>query len=213
MTGITFGSYHSFDDFHLILNTKELGSPAIKERKIDIEGADSFLDLTDFFGGEPKYENVTHRFEFSTIVPQSDFISLFSSIKNALHGKRMRIILDDDSLFYYVGRLRVSSFTNDKNIGHVSIEADCEPFKYKLNKTVVSHTIDGTKAIVLTNGRKRAVPEVTVNGSIRIAHQGNTWSLGIGSFTLPELELVHGENALQIEGTGTITFEWQEGDL
>lgn len=213
MTGITFGSYHSFDDFHLILNTKELGSPAIKERKIDIEGADSFLDLTDFFGGEPKYENVTHRFEFSTIVPQSDFISLFSSIKNALHGKRMRIILDDDSLFYYVGRLRVSSFTNDKNIGHVSIEADCEPFKYKLNKTVVSHTIDGTKAIVLTNGRKRAVPEVTVNGSIRIAHQGNTWSLGSGSFTLPELELVHGENALQIEGTGTITFEWQEGDL
>lgn len=196
----------------LILKEKEIGSPAVKVNKVDIEGADSSLDLTDFFG-EPKYEDVKHRFEFSTIVPQRQFLSLFSSIKNALHGKKMRIILDGDPLFYYVGRLHVSSFTNEKNIGMVSIEADCEPYKYKMEKTVVTHTIDGTKAIVLTNGRKRAVPEVNVEGDIKITYQNNIWSLGSGSYTLPELELVHGENDLQLEGTGAITFEWQEGDL
>lgn len=196
----------------LILKEKEIGSPAVKVNKIDIEGADSSLDLTDFFG-EPKYEDVKHRFEFSTIVPQRQFLSLFSSIKNALHGKKMRIILDDDPLFYYVGRLHVSSFTNEKNIGMVSIEADCEPYKYKLEKTVVTHTIDGTKAIILTNGRKRAVPEVNVEGDIKITYQNNIWSLGSGSYTLPELELVHGDNALQLEGTGAITFTWQEADL
>lgn len=196
----------------LILKEKEIGSPAVKVNKVDIEGADSSLDLTDFFG-EPKYEDVKHRFEFSTIVPQRQFLSLFSSIKNALHGKKMRIILDDDPLFYYVGRLHVSSFTNEKNIGMVSIEADCEPYKYKLEKTVVTHTIDGTKAIILTNGRKRAVPEVNVEGDIKITYQNNIWSLGSGSYTLPELELVHSDNALQLEGTGAITFTWQEADL
>jgi phage-related protein len=196
----------------LILKEKEIGSPAVKVNKVDIEGADSSLDLTDFFG-EPKYEDVKHRFEFSTIVPQRQFLSLFSSIKNALHGKKMRIILDDDPHFYYVGRLHVSSFTNEKNISMVSIEADCEPYKYKLEKTVVTHPIDGTKTIILTNGRKRAVPEVSVEGDIKITYQNNIWSLGSGSYTLPELELVHGENALQLEGTGAITFEWQEGDL
>lgn len=196
----------------LILKEKEIGSPAVKENKIDIEGADSSLDLTDFFG-EPKYADVKHRFEFSTIVPQKQFLSFFSSIKNALHGKKMRIILDDDPHFYYVGRVHVSSFTNEKNVGQVSIEADCEPYKYKLEKTVVSHTIDGTKAIILTNGRKRAVPEVTIEGSIRIVYQSNIWDLGSGSYTLPELELVHGENAVELSGTGTITFTWQEGDL
>ena len=134
----------------LILNEKEIGSPSVKVNKIDIEGADSSLDLTDFFG-EPKYEDVKHRFVFSAIVPQSDFLSLFSTIKNTLHGKKMRIILDDDPLFYYLGRLHVSSFTNDKNIGQVSIEADCEPYKYKLNETTILQSLSGKNLFDCTN--------------------------------------------------------------
>ena len=215
MKGITFGTLHSYDHLNLLLTSKEIGSPEVKVRKIDIEGADSSLDLTDFFG-EAKFENVTHKFDFSTIVPQTVFLSLFSTVKNALHGKKMRIILDDDPLFYYLGRVSVSSFTNEKNIGMISIECDCEPFKYKHEKTVVSRAVNGTQVIVLTNGRKRAVPEVRIEseGSIRIEYQGsNIWDLGSGSYTLPELELMEGENAVAVTGTGTITFTWQEANL
>lgn len=86
MKGIRFGGLHTYDDLHLILSKKEIGSPAVKTKKIDVEGADGELDLTEFFG-EPKYENVRHKFEFSTIIPQAMFITQFSDIKNALHGK------------------------------------------------------------------------------------------------------------------------------
>lgn len=215
MKGVYFGNLHSFNDLNLILSGKEMGSPAVKETKLDIPGADGSLDLTDFFG-EAKYEDVTHKFEFSTIVPHKEFLTLHSTVKNAIHGKKMRIILDDDPLSYYMGRCHVSSFTNDKNIGVVSVECDCEPYKYKLNKTVVSRAVNGTEVITLTNGRKRAVPEVVIEaeGSIRIEYQGsNIWDLGSGSFTLPELELVEGANAVTVTGTGTITFTWQEADL
>jgi phage-related protein len=215
MKGITFGDYHSYDDLHLILKSKEIGSPAVKTMKIDVEGADGALDLTDFFG-EPKYEDVKHKLEFSTVVPKAEFLSLFSTVKNALHGKKMRIILDDDPLFYYLGRLSVSGFTNDKSIGNVDIEADCEPYKYKLAKTVVTRAVDGTENIVLTNSRKRAVPEVTIQaeGSLNIVFNvSNVWDLGSGSYTLPELELVEGTNNVTVTGTGNITFTWQEGDL
>ena len=215
MKGVTFNAYHSYKDLYLILTSKEIGSPPIKEQKIDIEGADGSLDLTDFFG-EPKYENVTHKFTFSTIVPQSQFLSLYSAVKNALHGKKMRIILDDDPLFYYVGRIRVSEFTNDKNIGSISIECECEPFKYKLEKTVVSKAVNGAETVILTNSRKRAVPEVVIasDSGLRIEYQGsNIWDLGSGSYTLPELELVEGENDVTVTGTGNITFSWQEGSL
>ena len=215
MKGVTFGEYHSFKDLHLILGKKEIGSAAVKEKKLEIEGADSDLDLTDFFG-EPKYENVRHKFPFSTTVPASEHLSLFSTIKNALHGKKKRIILDDDPLFYYVGRLHVSSFTNEKNIGMVTIEADFEPYKYKLDKTVISKAINGTEAITLTNLRKRAVPEVVIEtaNSIRIEYQGsNIWDLGSGSYTLPELELVEGDNIVTVTGTGNITFTWQEAGM
>ena len=213
MKGITFGIYHSYDDLNLILISKEIGSPTVKERKIDIEGADGALDLTDFFG-EPKYENVTHKFEFQTIVPQAQFLSLFSSVKNALHGKKMRIILDGDPLFYYLGRLKVSSFTNEKNVGTISIECDCEPYKYKLAKTVVSVAVAGSATTIkLNNGRKRAVPEITTTASMTIAF--DVWSVtrSAGTFVIPELELVEGENLVTVTGTGKITFTWQEGDL
>lgn len=214
MKGVTFGDFHSYTDFKLILTSKEIGSPAVKVRKIEIEGADSELDYTEFFG-EPKYENATHKFEFSTIVPQSRFLSLYSSIKNALHGKKMRIILDDDPLFYYLGRLHVSQFTNDKNIGMISIDADCEPYKYKLEKTSISKAINGTETITITNSRKRAVPDVLIEteSGIRIEYKGNIWDLGNGAYKLPELELLEGKNAVTLTGVGTIGFTWQEGDL
>lgn len=214
MKGITFGNYHSYDDLHLILKSKEIGAPQVKTQKINIEGADSALDLTEFFG-DVKYEDVTHRFNFSTIVPQADFLSLYSTTKNALHGRKMRIILDDDPLFYWIGRLSVSKFTNEKNIGIISIEADCEPYKYLLNKTVVELTVNGEFVAQVPNSRKRVVPEVVVEsaGTIRIVYQGNIWDLGSGSYTLPELELAEGNNEIALTGVGTVTLTYQEAKL
>lgn len=212
MKGIRFGNYHSYNDLRLILTKKEVGSPAVKETKIEIEGADSYLDLTDFFG-EPKYQNVNHKFDFSTIEKNS--LSLFSTIKNTLHGKKVRIILDDDPAFYYVGRLSVSGFTSEKGIGSLTIEADCEPYKYKTVKTIITQAVNGTSTITLANMRKRAVPEVSIDtaGTLNLVYQGNIWDLGAGSYTLPELELQAGENTVAVTGTGTITFTWQEAGL
>ena len=212
MKGITFGQYHSFRDFKLLLASKEIGAPAVKENKLDIEGADGSLDLTDFFG-EPKYEDVQHKFEFSTIVPHGEFPSLFSTVKNAIHGKKMRVILDDDPLFYWMGRCHVSGFTNEKNIGQVQVECDCEPYKLKIDKTVVTRAVNGTQAINLTNGRKRAVPTITTTAAMTIEYESGSWSIGAGSYTIPELELTHGENHVTVTGVGNITFTWQEGDL
>lgn len=214
MKGIRFGGLHTYDDLHLILSKKEIGSPAVKTKKIDVEGADGELDLTEFFG-EPKYENVRHKFEFSTIIPQAMFITQFSDIKNALHGKKLKIILDDEPGAYYVGRLFVSNFTDEKGIGKVTIEADCEPWKYKAAPTVISQTFTETATITLANARKRAVPEVRIEteDKLRLVFGFNVWDLGAGSYTLPELELVEGENVVEVTGTGTITFTYQEGDL
>lgn len=215
MKGIIFGSLHSFRDLRLILESKEMGAPQVKVNKIDIPGADSALDLTDFFG-EPKYEDVKHKFQFTSIEPQETFLTQFSTIKNAIHGKKVRIILDDDPSFFYIGRCFVSSFTNANGIGTVSVECECEPYKYRLEKTTVSKAVNGTETITLTNGRKRAVPEIsiTTETSLNIVYQTyNIWDLGSGSYTLPDLELTEGDNAVTVTGVGSITFTWQEAML
>ncbi len=214
MKGIRFGAQHS-DDLGLILGKKEIGAPAVKDEKTDIPGADGDLDQTEFFG-EPKYENRTHRFDFSTMAPAEEFPAVYSNVLNRLHGRKMRIILDDDPLYFYLGRCHVSNFTNEKGVGTISVECDCEPYKYKKDITVIAQAVSGAQAITLTNGRKRAVPEVQVytqSGSMQIEYQGSIWNLSSGSYTLPELELIEGENVVTVAGTGTVTFSWQEGDL
>ena len=215
MKGVSFHGFHSFRDLHLLLTEKEIGSPEVKRQTIDIAGADGELDFTDFFG-EPKYMNVQHRFEFESIQPRNEQLQQFTDIKNKLHGKKGRIILDDDPSFFYVGRCFVSKYTNEKNIGKISVDCDCEPYKYKLAETVVTRAVDGVEGITLTNSRKRAVPLVTIETatSMNIVYgMDNTWSLDAGSFMLPELELVEGDNLVTVTGTGTISFTWREGVL
>lgn len=215
MKGVSFLEFHSFRDLHLLLTGKEIGAPEVKRQTLDLAGADGELDFTDFFG-EPKYMNVQHRFTFESIQPRNEQLSQFTDIKNKIHGKKGRIILDVDPSFFYVGRFSVSKYTNEKNVGKISVECDCEPYKYKATETVVTQAVEGTAIIPLKNSRKRAVPLVTLKTetSLNIAYGADSvWSLGAGSYMLPELELVEGENPVTVSGTGTITFTWREAVL
>lgn len=47
MKGVTFGTYHSYDDFNLLLTSKEVAAPKVKTIEIDVPGADGALDLTE----------------------------------------------------------------------------------------------------------------------------------------------------------------------
>ena len=134
MKGVKFGNYHSWDDFSLILSEKTIGSPSPKTETIDIPGGDGVLDLTEYFG-EVKYNNRKLEFVFSTKVPQSEFLALFSRVQNALHGQKMRIVLDDDPEWCYIGRITVSEWKANKVIGKLTIDCDCEPYRTKPEKT------------------------------------------------------------------------------
>ena len=215
MKGIMFGNYHSYRDFQLVLASKTIGTPSPKTETIDIPGGDGVLDLTDFFG-ETKYGNRSHSFEFSTMVTPSEFMSLFSMVQNALHGRKLPIILDDDPEWYYIGRISVSEWKADRNIGKLTIDCDCEPYKYQISTTVITKSISGTSAITLANSRKRVVPEVKVTSASGLSitfGSGYLWNLASGSYLLPELELVEGDNLVTVTGTGTITFTYTQGNL
>lgn len=213
MKGILFGNVHSYRDLLMVLSAKEIGAPPTKKEAIDIPGGDGELDFTEFFG-EPKYGNVTHKFTFTAI--GGDLLTRYAKVKNALHGKKMRITLDAEPYYYYVGRCEVSSFHDEHGVGTIVVTCDCEPYKYAQGKTVVYQAVNGVADVILLNGRMRAVPEVRVEttGTMNVVFgQSNVWALGSGSYTLPELELTEGENIVTVTGTGTITFTWQEGEL
>lgn len=136
MKGVTFGNLHSYSDLHLILAEKIISPPSPKTELIEIPGSDGVLDFTEFFDGI-KYNNRKLSFVFSTIVPQSEFMTLFSTVQNALHGQKMMIYLDDDPGWYYIGRVTVSEWKSDRLIGKLTVDCDCEPYKYRMTSQAV----------------------------------------------------------------------------
>lgn len=212
MKGIKFDDLHSYRDFSLILASKNIKAPTPKTNLIEIEGADGVLDYSEYFG-EIKYNNRQVSFEFSTIVDQSEFLNLFSEIQNALHGKKMKITLEDDPEFYYLGRVTVNEWKSNGRIGKITVEADCDPYKYKLKPTVNSFSVSGTKAVVFENLRKSVVPQFTTTAEFNIAFSGHNYTKSAGIFEIPALQFVAGENVVTFTGTGTVTVEYLEGGL
>lgn len=215
MKGIRFGNHHSYNDLRLILASKTIGTPSPKTEVIDIPGGDGVLDLTEYFG-DVKYENRELSYEFSIMVPRSDFPSVFSAVQSALHGRKLPIIDDEDPGWFYRGRISVSEWKADRNIGKLTIDCDCEPYKYQISPTVITRSISGTSSINLPNSRKRVVPEVVVSSGSGLSitfGSGYLWNLASGSYLLPELELVEGDNTVTVSGTGTITFTYTQGTL
>jgi phage-related protein len=215
---VNFDNFNTWDDFSLIRATKSISSPEPKYIKVEIEGSDGELDLTEYFG-DVKYKNRKISFEFSTLRPKVEFPELFSTIQDSLHGRRMKIVLEEDSDFYYVGRVTVDEWKSNKNIGLITIDCDCEPYKYKARPTVRTLTLTGTRTqYVLSNMRKQVVPTFTINAPTTIEFNNSTFAIGTTgmsqqTFTIPEITLNKGNNIVYLTGTGTVKIEYQEGGL
>lgn len=212
MRTVFFDEYNSYLDFALILNDKTIGEAAVKTNTVEIEGSDGVLDLTDYFG-EVYYENRTLEFNFSLIEPISEFSRIYSEVKNALNGKKMKITLSEDQDFYYVGRVSVNEWASDGRIGKLSISCDCEPYKYRKNVTQKTITVNGTKTVLFQNLHKRVIPEFNLSAAMQIKFGDTTYNPTKGNWQDSRLKFVQGSNRVDFIGTGTVTVKYQERGL
>ncbi len=212
MKGVKFDNLHTYNDFSLILSSKKIGVPKPKTELLEVPGADEPIDFTEFFG-DVKFDNRKLEFEFTTLVPQSEFMTLFSRIQNTLNGKRMQIVLDEDPNFYYSGRVSVKEWLADQSIGKITIECDCDPYKLKKDKTVVTNIVSIEKTVILSNLRKHVVPLFKSSAEMRIEFNGNYYSMSAGESRFPAIVLKEGETVLKLTGNGTVTIEYQEGGM
>lgn len=213
LIGVKFGDFHSYDDFGLMLSGKSISTPTPKTTTIDIPGGDGVIDLTEALG-EVKYNNRTIQFDFTTVQYGSKFLELLSKIQTAIHGKKLQICLDADPDFYYFGRITVKDNKDAGGYGTISIECDCEPYKYKVRKTCFTEVLTGHSVEVnLSNSKKSVVPIITTTGTCVIAFGDRSWFVGIGEFYNPEILLTEGSNFMTLVGNCTVTIEYQEGVL
>lgn len=140
--GVTFGNVHTsnFSGHYAYLSKVTVGAPSPKEYKIDIPGSDGILDMTEYFGGV-SYSSRKLKFEF-TFPQRGQLLHMaYSAFLTAFNGKKFRIILDDDPQFFYRGRVRVGELSKSK-LPRVTVECECEPFKYSVVTSQVTFTVN-----------------------------------------------------------------------
>lgn len=132
MNGVTFGTFHSYRAWGLMLTKMPFVSPPEADEKlITVPGSNVVIDLTEALAGTVTYRPREIRCEFVTVENREKWAELYSEILNALHGKRMEIVLDNDPDYYYVGRISVGEFEPDRKTAALTISATVEPYKYE----------------------------------------------------------------------------------
>ena len=216
--GIYFDDIHSFYDLDLFLAKDGVYIPPAQPKTtfVDLSGGDGSLDLTEALGEVKYYDRNGCKFTF-TVNPNSNmtFEEKKTQVSNALNGKQCKITLDKDKDYYYFGRCAVNDYLSDRRILQIVVDAIVKPYKYKQNKTIEIISLTSTEQNVnIRNSRKTVVPLITCTAdNTKISFGSLTTTLNAGTHEILDFQLKHGDNFFTVSGSGTLKFEYQEGDL
>lgn len=218
---MTFGTYDTDINGLWTLTEWELGPAPVITNMVDVPGRiKGPLDLsTVLTDGEPRFGTrpLSATFE-SSEGSRLERKARIDTMTNWLHGWRMNIILPDDSDHYLVGRVLVEELYNDLAHASVQVTAECEPWLYNKDETVVELTAatDEQTATLANPGRLTVVPLLEIAGegaSVLIKFGSASWTLGPGTYQLPDLVLPQGDHLLTYSGTGSVKLTYREAVL
>ena len=169
-------SKNTYTDWRLVPTVRPvINPPKPKTKYVDIPGGDGSIDLTDTLAGRPAYANREGTIEFTVLndyaSPEGpstyNWVDVYTSVMQFLHGKNARVVLEDDPTYYYEGRITLDSWTTDRAWSKITISYSLGPYKYSLAGT--SFTLEnGTIAIntgsnVSTNLAARTVGKLALS--------------------------------------------------
>ena len=130
---VTFGDKNSWDEWALApvhAGKIEFATPTLKYESVELPGSDGVLDLTEVLTGYPLFNprigSVRFRFYNNGVSARSRF----DRLKNYLHGRWMRAVIEDQPEYYYEGRFTVGDFEPlQGNWGDVEIGYNLNAYK------------------------------------------------------------------------------------
>lgn len=239
---LTIGAKNTWDDWHLVPSSRPLvNPPTVKTHYVTVPGKDGVLDLSESLSDRVVYGNRTGTWEFYVInsgqlVFNSDYEEWFQRytiIMDYLHGKELKLILDDDPAFYYTGRFSVNSWTSNPgnsviiisyNLGPYKLtttdQADqwlWDPFNFETGiiRTYNNIKVNGSASVsYLLNTTAETHPIIICsNSGMTVTFDGITHPLRRGQNAVEQITLQNGENLLQFTGNGMVTIKSSGGML
>ena len=184
---------------------------------LSVPGRFAPIDVSTYLtDGEPYYENAqlsaTLENSFGT---HADREALIQDLVDRIDGHTLQIVHPDKPDRYMVGRIQVQPEFNNPAYCVVTISAVCEAWSYAKEETTVEliGTGDMQTTQLVNNGRLSVTPAITVTGEMDLIFGQYSFSLGEGTYLLPEIYLKPGAHEISYKGTGTATLVYREAVL
>ena len=213
MSDIRFGTKWAHADYGLIVAPYAIPMPEPQTNFVDIPGRDGALDLSEAFGTVRYADRIIPL----TLYVRAPFDVLVSAFAADVHGRRMNVILDRAPTYYYDARITVEDVERHAGYCELSLECRARPYKLEHFETTITVLPTGSANITLSNTRMPVVPTITVSAGMTLTFtllgKDHTVNLSVGTHIIPSLVLLEGDTAIEIAGTGRITFTYRKGTL
>lgn len=226
---------NTWTDWHLIPSSRpSVAHPGFATKYVEIPGMHGNLDLTEYLTGGPVFGPRSGSFSFIVDNNHEYWEIIRQKMVTALHGKRMKMQLQDDPSYYYEGRFTVGNWESGPSYSSISISYQLDPFKrriaedsqitplwdpfnfdgdYDYSGVVSNIQVNGPRTLSITTPDYLFDPRaVWISGTVVVTFGGVTQTLNsAGSKKLGEVG--PGTHVMSLSGSGSIKMVWKGGSL
>ena len=234
-------SYHTFDDWKLtIVNNNYIGEPEVETNYLDVLGMQGQLDYSEALTGRPVYKTRSITIQLQGLRERKYWDQSISDIRNLIHGRKVKVIFDNDAWYYWLGRIYVREFDREEKLGAFTLEMpEADAYKYErfgsqdanwlwdpfdFTRDVIRYigplTISGSRSLVIPKGTMLTAPKIIVGSitsqtlTMHSNSNNKTYTLAVGTNRFPDLLLCGPNNVtLSFTGSGTVNVDYRGGSL
>ena len=134
---------NTWEDWHLIPSSRPtIAHPEITTDYQEVTGWNGTQDLTEYVPGGVIWGDRTGSIEFYVANDYEDWKVIRRKIISVIHGKRLKMRLEEQPEYYYEGLFRFNDWKSEAQFSKVVIEYTLQPYKRRIsNKTIVENDL------------------------------------------------------------------------
>lgn len=233
--GAVINGKHTYRYYGLYIgNIRQISPPQVKTRFVEVPARNGDIDASEALTGYPVYGNRTITLFLGGKKTRTEWVRFRDMVENDIHGKKVKIIFDDDPEYYWEGRATVEDdYDRGQEVGSFTITVNAQPYKvedrdggdafcwlwdtFNFHNGIIRNyyqiEVAGSKEVRIIGREMPVIPVFEVTGSLTVTFRGQEYVLTTGTNKIYDIVTKKGDNILIFKGTGTVTIHYKGGTL
>jgi len=223
-------TYHTLNDWNLALgNNNYIGDPEMETTYIQVPGRNGLIDASEVISGRRIYTKRALSFELGGVNPRLNWDGIISGLRNNVNGRVCRLTIDNDTSYYWRGRVYINGFDRFRDLGTLKLDVPvADPYKYDVLSSADpwlwdpfnfetgviiqqdAKVISGSGSISIPHGHMPTCPQFVVSSLISapftVMSEAKSYELTTGTNVIPAI-LVGGDQDVTLDFTGSATVQ------